>query len=114
MGGIDQEQLTAEEKEEQVIKTLTSHNPQAPHNLCHFSFKERAYKVEDNVDHLVFHVQIDGSILLQESEEAQLQTEYKDNKEAHDKKLINEMNSAVKEHLGQDRRKLYFPHYYFF
>lgn len=64
MGGIDQEQLTAEEKEEQVIKTLTSHNPQAPHNLCHFSFKERAYKVEDNVDHLVFHVQIDGSILL--------------------------------------------------
>ena len=27
MGGIDQEQLTAEEKEEQVIKTLNSNNP---------------------------------------------------------------------------------------
>jgi hypothetical protein len=27
MGGIDQEQLTAEEREEQVTKTLNSNNP---------------------------------------------------------------------------------------
>ena len=27
MGGIDQEQLTAEEKDEQIIKTLNSFNP---------------------------------------------------------------------------------------
>jgi dynein intermediate chain 1 len=70
MGGIDQEQLTAEEKEEQIIKSLTSHNPQAPHNLCYFSFKDRAFKVEEQVDNLVFHFQIDGRILLKESEEA--------------------------------------------
>ena len=27
LGGIDQEQLTAEEKEQQIIKTLTTNNP---------------------------------------------------------------------------------------
>jgi hypothetical protein len=88
MNGIDQEQLTAEEKEEQIIKNLTSHNPQAPHNLCYFSFKERTFKVDEQVDNLVFHVQIDGSILLRESEEAQLQAEYKDTKETMNKQLI--------------------------
>lgn len=69
-GGIDQEQLTNEEKEEQIIKTLNSNNPQAPHNVCQFSFKERLFKVDDQVDHLVFHVNLDGSILLKDSDDA--------------------------------------------
>ena len=34
MGGIDQENLTAEQREEQIIKTLTTNNPQAPDNQC--------------------------------------------------------------------------------
>ena len=33
MGGADQEQLTTEEKDEQIIKNLNSNNPQAAHNL---------------------------------------------------------------------------------
>ena len=60
MGGIDQEQLTQEEKDEQMIKSLNSMNPQAAHNICQFSFKERAFKIDDHVDHLVFHIHIDG------------------------------------------------------
>ena len=80
MGGIEQEQLTAEEKEEQQIKTLNSNNPQAPHNICLFNFKDRAFKVDDQVDHLVFHINIDGTILLNDSEEARDQEDYWDNK----------------------------------
>jgi len=34
MGGIDQEQLTNEQKDEQIFKVLNSNNPQAPHNIC--------------------------------------------------------------------------------
>jgi hypothetical protein len=55
MGGIDQEQLTNEQKDEQIIKTLNSNNPQAPHNICQFSFKDRHFKVDDQVEHLYFH-----------------------------------------------------------
>jgi hypothetical protein len=47
MGGIDQEQLTNEQKDEQIFKVLNSNNPQAPHNICQFSFKDRNFKVED-------------------------------------------------------------------
>jgi len=32
--GIDQLQLTQEEKDETVIKTLTANNPHAAHNIC--------------------------------------------------------------------------------
>jgi len=45
--GFDQIQLTAEEKDEQVIKNLSSLNPQAAHNLVQFSFKDRSFKVDD-------------------------------------------------------------------
>jgi hypothetical protein len=38
LGAADQLQLTAEQKEQPIIKNLTSSNPQAPHNLCTFSF----------------------------------------------------------------------------
>jgi hypothetical protein len=39
--GIDQELLTNEEKDANIIKTLTSNNPLAPHNLTKYSFKDR-------------------------------------------------------------------------
>lgn len=48
--GMDQEDLTQEEKEEMIFKVLNSNNPQAPHNLTKFSFKDRCYKTEDIVD----------------------------------------------------------------
>lgn len=55
MGGIDQEQLTAEQKEKQIFKKLTSANPQAPLNICEFSLKERTFKLKDRVDQMYFH-----------------------------------------------------------
>ncbi len=50
MGAPDQEQLTAEEKEESIVKTLNSNNPQAPHNVTKFSYKDRQHKTDDVVE----------------------------------------------------------------
>mmetsp|Transcript_18059 Transcript_18059/g.30807 ORF Transcript_18059/g.30807 Transcript_18059/m.30807 type:complete len:100 (+) Transcript_18059:174-473(+) len=87
------------------MKTLNSNNPQAPHNLCYFSFKERIFKgQEDYVDQLVFHLQIDGSIILKDSEEASNQNEYKENKEQMNKKLLQEMNKAIQDHENEGEK----------
>jgi len=102
MGGIDQEQLTAEEKDEQVIKTLNSMNPQAPHNLCQFSFSDRKFIVNDQVEHLTFHINIDGSILLKDSDDARDQEDEWDNKNRRNQELLDKMNQALKEELGDD------------
>jgi len=70
MPGNDQEELTPDERDEVHFKVLTSKNPQAPHNLTKFSWKDRCFKTDDFVDQLVFHYQVEGSILLKESDEA--------------------------------------------
>ena len=67
--GFDQEQLTAEERDATIIKTLTANNPQAPHNLTKYSFKDRFFKTEDSVDQLVFHFSFDGDNILKDSDE---------------------------------------------
>lgn len=108
MGGIDQEQLTNEQKEKEIVKTLSSNNPQAPHNICQFSFKDRAFKIDDQVDHMFFHVQIDGSIILKDSDEFRDQDDYWDSKRRTNAQLLDKMNAAVKEELGEDPRKLPF------
>jgi dynein intermediate chain 1 len=51
-------------------KTLCANNPQAPHNICTYSFKDRVYKVDDNVDMLTFHHSFDGNLMKKETEEA--------------------------------------------
>ena len=109
MGGIDQEQLTSEEKEEQIIKTLNANNPRAAHNICSFSFKDRHWKVDDQVDHLVFHVNIDGSILLKDSDDFRDQDDYWENKKRMNQILLENMNKAIKEEFNEDPRKLHVP-----
>jgi hypothetical protein len=107
MGGIDQEQLTAEEKEEQIIKNLNSNNPQAAHNLVQFSFKDRVYKTEQNVDHMVFHINMDGCILQNESDDYRDQQDYLDNKKTLEKQLLANMNSEVNQMDGGDPCKYF-------
>ena len=70
LGGVDQEQLTQEEKDEQIIKTLNTNNPQAPHNLTKFSYKDHLFKTDEFVEQLVFHFSFDGDIILKDSDEA--------------------------------------------
>ena len=55
MAGIDQEQLTAEEREANIIKTLCANNPQSAHNTTKFSYKDRNFKTDDIVEHMIFH-----------------------------------------------------------
>ena len=69
LGNDDILPLTAEEKEEQIIKNLNSNNPQAPHNMVQFSFKERLFKQDQNVEHMIFHVNMDGNLLQHESDD---------------------------------------------
>ncbi len=102
MGGIDQEQLTAEQKEKPIIKTLVSANPQAPHNICQFSYKDRHFKMADRVDQLYFHFSSDGYITLKDSDDYRLQEEYWDTKKRTNKKLLDNMNQAVISELGED------------
>ncbi len=104
--GFDQEQITAEEKDATIIKTLNANNPLAPHNLTKYSFKDRAFKTEDTVDQLVFHLQFDGDVVLKDSDEARDQEEYWENKQKGNKSLLDKMNIAIKEEVGKDPRKL--------
>ena len=97
-----QEDLTQEELEETLYKTLTSNNPQAPHNLTKFSHKDRCFKVEEIVDQITFHYSSDGNILLKDSDEARDQEEFWENKEQAEKKMAALINAAIIEERGED------------
>jgi hypothetical protein len=103
---LDQEQLTTEEKEANILKTLTANNPQAPHNLTKFSYKERLFKTDDFVEQIVFHFSFDGDILLKDSEEHADQEEFRENKEKTNKGLLDKINVAIKEEFGKDPCKI--------
>ena len=100
--GIDQLQLTQEEKDEMIIKTLTADNPQAPHNVCQYSFKDRHYKVEDQVDMLTFHYNFEGNIMLKDSDEAMDQDNLWEDKQRMNKRLLENVNKVIKDELGTD------------
>ena len=85
-----------------MIKTLTSDNPQAPHNICQFSFKDRNYKVEDQVDMLHFHYHVEGNIMLKESEDAMDQESFWDDKKRMNQKLLENVNSVIRDELGTE------------
>lgn len=67
----DQLQISPEELEKEVPpRVLLPNNPRAAHNITYFSFKDKQFKRDDQVDQCVFHYQVDGAILLKESAEA--------------------------------------------
>lgn len=85
---------------------MHSNNPQAPHNLTKFSYKDRLFKTDDIVEQMVFHFQFDGDIILKESDEARDQEEYQDNKKRNNQALLDKINVAIKEEFGKDPCKL--------
>ena len=102
LAGIDQEQLTAEERDATIIKTLTPNNPQSAHNTTKFSYKDRNFKTDDIVEHLVFHFQFDGHVVAKDSDEARDQEEFWDNKKRTNQSLLDKINVSVKEEFGKD------------
>jgi len=78
----DQLQLSPEELDKEVPpRVLYPQNPRAPHNITRFSYKERTFKRDDQVDQAVFHFSMDGQILLKDSPDAQEQSEFQDKKD---------------------------------
>jgi dynein intermediate chain 1 len=78
----DQMQLSPEELEKEVPpRVLYPTNPRAPHNISVYSYKDKVFKKDDQVDQCVFHFQMDGTILLKDSGEAQEQSEVQERKE---------------------------------
>ena len=73
--------------------------------MCTFSFQERVFKLNDRVDQLYFHMLSDGNICLKDSDEYREQEEYWDQKKRNNKMLLDKMNSAIKDDLGEDPRK---------
>ncbi len=102
MGGVEQEQLTAEEKDQLIIKTLTTNNPQAPKNLTKFSYKDRLFKTEDMVEQMVFHFIYDGDTILKESDEHRDQEEFWENKKRTEKNMRDRINVSIIEEFGKD------------
>jgi len=58
--------------------------------------------MDDQIDHMVFHVQFDGDILPVESDDKMDQDEYWDQKEIHNKKMLALMNKEVISEFGKD------------
>eukprot|EP00884_Botryococcus_braunii_P017202 jgi/Botrbrau1/4165/Bobra.0192s0032.2 len=54
--------LTDKELEEEIVRTLTSANPNAPHNLVRYNFRERQFKSEPLVEHVTLHYVAEGCL----------------------------------------------------
>jgi hypothetical protein len=100
--GLDQEQLTAEEKEENIIKSLNANNPNAPHNSTFFSYKERCFKRDDIVEHVVTHFCFEGDLLTKDSDEARDMEDYWDNKQRNNQIKMDIINKAIIQEFGKD------------
>mmetsp|Transcript_18229 Transcript_18229/g.17563 ORF Transcript_18229/g.17563 Transcript_18229/m.17563 type:complete len:673 (+) Transcript_18229:109-2127(+) len=88
----NQLQLTAEQLVEDFTRVLTANDPNVPNNITKYNYKEKSYKQdpEGPMDHLVFHLQLDGCSLHKESEDVVAQQEFEDNKKMEMDRLRKE------------------------
>uniref|UniRef100_A0A8C3UWH5 Dynein axonemal intermediate chain 1 n=1 Tax=Catharus ustulatus TaxID=91951 RepID=A0A8C3UWH5_CATUS len=70
----DQLRLTEAELKVEVTRTLTADNPHIPRNIVRFSFKERAYKLVDDMDQTAIHLTLDGYLIHKDSDEGRRQS----------------------------------------
>ena len=61
--------------------------------------------MNDQVEHLTFHINLNGSILLKDSDDARDQEDEWDNKNRRNAALLDKMNQAIKEDSGADTSK---------
>lgn len=100
----NQLQLTEEQLEEEHTRVLTANDPNVPNNITKYNYKEKAYKQdpEGPMDHLVFHLQLDGCSLHKESEEAQQQQQYEETKKMELDRLKKEAQQEALEAGEED------------
>ncbi|XP_039945908.1 dynein axonemal intermediate chain 1 [Hirundo rustica] len=70
----DQLELTEDELKKEVTRTLTANNPHIPQDIVRFSFKERAYKLVDNMDQTAIHFTLNGYLVPKDSDEGRRQS----------------------------------------
>lgn len=104
----DQLDLAAEELEKEVEpRVLYPNNPRAPHNITQFSYKERCFKKDDQVEQMVVHFAMDATILKKDSpEELQQQEILKRKKEEQEKRDAAEaVDVEIEEYEGEEAKK---------
>ncbi|CAF0780705.1 unnamed protein product [Adineta ricciae] len=69
----DQLKLTEAELNEEHTRILTTRNPQAAENIVRYSYKDRMYKPIPHIDQLAIHFQLDGNLILRDSDEGRRQ-----------------------------------------
>ncbi|NWR53465.1 DNAI1 protein, partial [Regulus satrapa] len=62
------------ELKQEIIRTLTADNPHIPRDIVRFSFKERAYKLVDDMDHTAIHFTLNGYLVHKDSDEGRRQS----------------------------------------
>ncbi|NXI06819.1 DNAI1 protein, partial [Irena cyanogastra] len=70
----DQLELTEDELKKEVTRTLTANNPHIPQDIVRFSFKERAYKLVDDMDQTAIHFTLNGYLIHKDSDEGRRQS----------------------------------------
>ncbi|NXR59428.1 DNAI1 protein, partial [Rhadina sibilatrix] len=70
----DQLELTEAELKMEVTRTLTANNPHIPQDIVRFSFKERAYKLVDDMDQTAIHFTLNGYLVHKDSDEGRRQS----------------------------------------
>ncbi|XP_041317777.1 dynein intermediate chain 1, axonemal [Pyrgilauda ruficollis] len=70
----DQLELTEAELKQEITRTLTADNPHIPQDIVRFSFKERAYKLVDDMDHTAIHFSLNGYLIHKDSDEGRRQS----------------------------------------
>lgn len=78
----NQLKLTEDQLGEEVTRVLTANDPNVPNNITRYNYKEKAYKQdpEGPMDHVAFHLYLDGCSLHKDSDEAVQQINYEESK----------------------------------
>uniref|UniRef100_A0A8C0TWJ9 Dynein axonemal intermediate chain 1 n=1 Tax=Cyanistes caeruleus TaxID=156563 RepID=A0A8C0TWJ9_CYACU len=70
----DHLELPEAELKKEVTRTLTANNPHVPRDIVRFSFKERAYKIVDDMDQTAVHFTLNGYLIHKDSDEGRRQS----------------------------------------
>ncbi|NXD27294.1 DNAI1 protein, partial [Spelaeornis formosus] len=62
------------ELKQEIARTLTADNPHIPRDIVRFSFKERAYKLVDDMDQTAIHFTLIGYLVHKDSDEGRRQS----------------------------------------
>ncbi|PHJ25218.1 wd g-beta repeat-containing protein [Cystoisospora suis] len=101
----DQLQLSPEElKKRMPPRILYPQNPRAPKNLALYSFKEKLFKRDEQIEQTAFHLVVDGALLHVESQEAMDQEEFwrQREEEAARKRSIESVDISIEDDVQQN------------